>query len=435
MTRDLEARLLASVPTIGHFQRLEELGITETSFQVYGPMYRYIEQIVREHNHLPRLLDLKATFNVPEHIQRKPQEYEWLLGEFLKLTTVQRVQQVLDQTVEKYGEEPADLITALIRELTQLVLPNKRTGSISDQSANERMKSYAERIADENMVVGIPTGLRYFDSVHRLGWFRGELNGIVGRLYIGKSWMLIYHGAVAWLAGYRVLMLSPEMPKEEAEARLDCILFGLHGVDCDISELYRGYQPTPQQREVAAKMAERANWITLSSDDDRPFNIGEIPRFVRQFNPDIVLIDGLPLIAPTSRGSKLWEQIKDISYSLKNIAVGMNVVVLVTHQANRDAHNIAKPPELHEIAYGDAFGQACDRVIALSRSTQPQRLRLTIQKFRKGQAQPRGSVYEFNPGRGRIGELDEHTGAAGEPGDNGAALQAGQGDIDLLPIP
>ena len=37
MTKDLEARLLASVPSVGHFQRLEELGIVEGSFQHYGP--------------------------------------------------------------------------------------------------------------------------------------------------------------------------------------------------------------------------------------------------------------------------------------------------------------------------------------------------------------------------------------------------------------
>src|SRR3990167_10748725 len=138
MTRDLEARLLASVPTIGHFQRLEELGITETSFQVYGPMYRYIEQIVREHNHLPRLLDLKATFNVPDHVQRKPEEYEWLLEEFLRLTIVQRIQDLMDQNVELYGEDPRDLVPALIKDLTKLQIPDQRSASITDQSALHR---------------------------------------------------------------------------------------------------------------------------------------------------------------------------------------------------------------------------------------------------------------------------------------------------------
>ena len=286
------------------------------------------------------------------------------------------------------------------------------------------------------MIVGMPTGISYFDSVHRLGWFRGELVGILGRLYIGKSWMLIYHGALAWLANYRVLLLSPEMPKEEAEARLDCTIFGLHNIHCDISDLYRGYKPTAEQEEVAAKMAKHTNWITISSDDDRPFGLGEIPRLIRQFSPDLLLIDGLPLISAATRGKQLWEQIKDISYGLKNIAVGMNIAILVTHQANRDASNTARPPQLHEIAYGDAFAQACDRMLVLSKPTKPSdRLRVTVQKFRKGKPNPGGSDFEFRPGNGRIREIVDDTATTDGSGDNGSLIPAGGGDIDKMPIP
>ena len=139
MSKELEARLLASVPSIGHFQHLQELGISQDSFHFYGPMYHYIGQIIREHNHLPRLLDLKATFNVPDHVQRKPEEYEWILEEFLKLTIVQRIQDLMDQNVELYGEDPRDLVPALIKDLTKLQIPDQRSASITDQSALHRL--------------------------------------------------------------------------------------------------------------------------------------------------------------------------------------------------------------------------------------------------------------------------------------------------------
>src|SRR3990167_10916329 len=138
MSRELEARLLASIPSIGHFQRLEDLGIDEGHFEHYGPMYRYIAEVTRQHNHLPRLIDLKATFNVPDHVQRKPEEYQWILEEFLKLTIVQRIQDLMDQNVELYGEDPRDLVPALIKDLTKLQIPDQRSASITDQSALHR---------------------------------------------------------------------------------------------------------------------------------------------------------------------------------------------------------------------------------------------------------------------------------------------------------
>ena len=440
MTKDLEARLLASVPSIGHFQRLEELGIVEGSFQHYGPMYRYIGQIVAEHGHLPRLRDLQATFNIGQFVQRKPLEYDWLLGEFIKLTTVQRIQQVMDSNVEKHGEDPRELLPALVRDLTQLMLPSDHQASLTDTGALRRVDEYEAKIPPQggSMIVGIPTGLRYFDADARLGWLPGELIGIVGRLYIGKSWMLLYHGAIAWMAGYRVLLLSPEMPSEEAEARFDTLVCGLHGLQVDVQDLYRGYHPSPEHRKIAAKIAARGDWVTLSSAEGHAFRLHEIPRLVRQFSPQLLLIDGLALLGGTTGRSQLWEQIKELSTGLKNLAVGMNISVLVSHQANRGAQNTSRPPGLHEVSYGDSFAQFCDRVLALSRPERtPQQLRVTVQKFRRGEHNPAGSIFRFDPGHGQIEETTDalDTRTARRNGDQREDVQERQGDLDLLPIP
>lgn len=436
MSKELEARLLASVPSIGHFQHLEELGIVEDSFKHYGPMYRYIGEIVKQHNHLPRLLDLRATFNVPTHVQRKTEEYEWLLNEFLQLTTVQRIQDVMDSTVEKYGEDPKELLPALIKDLTRLQLPDQRTASLTDQTALKRLARYTG-MSDEigGFLVGVPTGLRYFDADYRIGWLPGELVGIIGRLYIGKTWMLIYFGTLAWMFGKRVLFISPEMPQEEAEARFDTLICGLHNVPVDVTELYRGFKPTKAQQDLLSSVANRANWITVTSDEGRPFRLGELPRLVRQYNPDVLLIDGLLLVGPDSRG-QAWEQVKDLSYGLKNLAVGAGIVILVTHQANRQAYNTAKPPGLHEIYMGDAFAQACDRVLVLSKpSKEDDTLRITIQKFRKGKPLHVGTDFEFSPGVGKVKEKIGDLGTTNGLGDLGADVQEGAGNEDLLPIP
>lgn len=436
MSSELEARLLASVPTIGHFQRLEDMGIGEESFKHYGPMYRYISQVVREHNHLPRLLDLKATFNIPQHVQRKPEEYEWLLDEFLQITTIQRLQSVMDTNVERYGAEPQELLPSLIRDLTKLQVPEQRGISITDQSATARLERY-QQLADttKGMMVGIPTGISYFDAEYGIGWMPGELIGLVGRLYIGKSWMLMYFGMLAWEFGKRVLLLSPEMPENEAEARFDVLVYRHHGINVDITDLYRGIKPSTAQRELAAKLSARANWITMSSAEGHPFRLGEIPRLIRQFSPDVLLIDGLLLVGADSR-TQAWEQIKDLSYGLKNMAVGNELVIIVAHQANRNAQNTARPPGLHEIYMGDAFGQACDRLVVLSQPTPKKEIiRLTIQKFRKGKPLHRGTDFSFEPQYGRVKEIVNNQGATGDSGSGGGDLQEWAGTAHPLPIP
>jgi len=91
MSADLEARLLASLPTVEAFAALGEQGIGAGSFHHWRALYEYIAELVGEHHHLPRLRDLKATFNLPDHIKRQPEEYDWLLLEFQRLTLAQQV--------------------------------------------------------------------------------------------------------------------------------------------------------------------------------------------------------------------------------------------------------------------------------------------------------------------------------------------------------
>lgn len=443
MSGDLEARLLASLPSIEAFESLGEQGIGPASFSHWRPMYDYIDQVVRDNQHLPRLVDLKATFNLPDHIRREPHEYDWLLQEFRRLTLAQQVQGLLDRVIETYGEQPEELVPQLVRELTALGgTRGQQSASTTDARSSARMEGYAALAEgqSEGFMHGIPTGYSYFDAKARLGWLPGELIGIVARPYVGKSWLLVWHGALAWQAGYRVLMLSPEMVVEEAEARFDAVLAGLRGVPVSVTELYRGFRPSAALHALAAEVSKRGDWVTLDTAGGRPFKLGQIPRLIATHRPDLLLVDGLPLVgAEGGRGQALWEQIKDLSYGLKDIAVGAHIPIIVTHQATRGAHDTKKPPGLHEIAFGDAFGQACDKVLVLSRTMEEERRRMTIQKFRKGAPMQGGVELIFDPEHGKIREAvdddeDLPTGANGTRGRR-SSRQAGPRAQDEVLIP
>lgn len=432
MSSDLEARLLASIPSVEAFENLDRRGLSAGSFQHYRPMFQYISEVVREHRHLPRLRDLKATFNVPDWVQRKPEEFDWLVQEFESLNTARRVQEIVDNVVETAAENPQLMVLELIRRLGGIAVGDHRRMSVTDSSAAARMEAYARAVPQNGMMAGIPTGLSYFDSFCQLGWLAGELIGVVARTYIGKSWILFYFGVLAWKAGYRVLFLTPELTVPEAEARFDGLVCGSAGVEIKVSELYRGYLPTEAQKVLAAQISSRQDWVTMSSAEGSPLTLAELPRLIRQHRPQLLLVDGLPHIGTGEKRAQLWEQIKDVAYGLKNVAVGCDLPIIVAHQANRQAHNAAKPPGLHEISFGDALAQACDRVLALARPAQGKLLTVTIQKFRKGEPAAGGVPLHFDPDRGQIHELVE--GARGT-GAKGAADESREGASAPLPIP
>lgn len=405
MRIDLEARLLASLRGQADFDRLKAIGIKASSFEHYRSLYDHIVLMLQTIGKVPRLMDLKEMFHLPPTVTRDRKEFDFIIGEVERFHSVSAIQAVLDSTVAESGGDPGILVDNLIKNLGN-VRPTASTQlSITDSSMNRRMEHY-EVMAHDPGSRGILTGISYFDEKIKIGWKPGELIGVVGRTYIGKSWLLLFFGIAAWQTGKRVLFVSPEMSIEETEARFDGLIMAKNDLVIDVSHLYRGYVPSQQMKEVAERVAASDRWITYACSDEGRFGLGELARLIQQHHPDILIVDGLPLLESGNKRQQMWESIKDLSYGLKRLAVRANVAIIISHQANRSAHNIARPPGLHEISLGDAFAQACDRLLALSRPQQQENiLRITVQKFRKGRPHHGGVDFTFEPERGKIHEF------------------------------
>lgn len=404
MRVDLEARLLASLRDQADFDRLKAIGIKASSFEHYRSLYDHLVLMLETIGKVPRLLDIKEQFHLPPTVTRDRKEFDFIIGEVERFHSVSSIQKVIDSTVADNDGDPSILIDNLIKNLGN-VRPTASTQlSITDSSMNRRMEHY-EIMAHDPGSAGILTGISYFDEEIGIGWKPGELIGIVGRTYIGKSWLLLYFGVMAWQTGKRVLFVSPEMSIEETEARFDGLIMAKNDLVIDVSKLYKGYVPSQQMKDVAARVAASDRWITYACSDEGRFGLGELARLIQQHHPDILIVDGLPLLESGNKRQQMWESIKDLSYGLKRLAVRSNIAILISHQANRSAHNTARPPGLHEISLGDAFAQACDRLLALSRPVQQENiLRVTVQKFRKGRPHHQGVDFTFEPERGKIHE-------------------------------
>lgn len=438
MLSELEARLLASIRNAEDFEQLQRLGIGEKDFPDWQPVYRYIKKILEEHGAVPRLRDLKDTFNLPASVVRDSKEFPFLIKDFRRMTVARQLQGMLDEKVEKFGEDPEALIDELQVGLATLQQTDKAQMSVTDRTMGQRMDIYAQkaRLLKSGQPMGIPTGISFFDDKVRIGWLPGELVGVVGRTYVGKSWLLMFFGIMAWQSGQRVLFISPEMSVEETEARFDALMFAKNDSAMETSSLYRGHVPNEQHRELARGVSQHERWYTYASTEEGGFNLAHVSSLAKKWRSQVIVIDGLPLLESGGRQKQMWETIKDLSYGLKRLAVSLNTTILVSHQATRSAHNVGRPPGLHEIAYGDAFSQACDRILALSKPASKDHqnvLRLTIQKFRKGQTLPGGVDFHFAPEKGEIHEL--LPGDSSGSGADGDALPAGEGAGGEVSLP
>ena len=435
MSIELEARLLAAIRTPTDFERLAQLSITEADFPNSKPLYHYIRQMIEQYGKVPRLVDLRDTFNLPASVKRDPTEFNYLLEEYRRTVVAKNLQEIIDKTAQEHGEDPDALLDALITRSSALQRGAATHMSVTDGSMPDRLAGYATVADTYGKIRGVPTGMMYFDDMIGLGWLPGELVGIVGRLYVGKSWMLMYFGIIAWQAGERVLLLSPEMPLEEAEARFDALILAKHDMGLDTTQLYRGFKPSEKVQAVGKQIAASGRWFTYDSTAEGGFGLSSIAALTQRHRASVVLIDGLPLLESAASGRRqVWETIKDLSYGLKRIAVQLGAVVIITHQATRSAHNSARPPALHEISFGDAFAQACDRVLALSRPvTPPDVLRITVQKFRKGRPHTSGIDFKFDPQKGDIHELV--SGHTDRPGVEREDLPEWEGTGTEVPLP
>ena len=405
LTPELEARLLVAAPDIEAFSRLrEEQG---EAWEHWGALYLYIQEFSDRYHILPSVEDLEATFALPSNCSRGEGIFEALLVEIRQVRMARAIQDTVERAVLQSGAEPQRMLSRLIADLSAIQPKEQRYASRTDATMLDRMRRYEQMEATtRGMVSGVPTGLSYFDTRYGLGWQPSELIGVVGRTYTGKTFLLLYFGIIAWQSGRRVLLLSPELDQQEVEARFDALLLARAGLKVSLTELYRGLRVSEAMRLAAKTYSARADWLTVVSGESASLQLSDVLYYAHQHRSELILIDGLSLLS-VEKGRQVWESMRDLCYGLKGAAVRLGTPIILAHQANRSAHNTARPPALHEVSFGDALAQACDRVLSIAVPTaQENTIRVAVQKFRRGRTNALGVELHFAPEEGKIYERD-----------------------------
>jgi len=319
----------------------------------------------------------------------------------------------LDESIELIEGDAIKALDFLATKVVELkgITEDRSHLSYTDRDAIKRADDFADRMikANQERTLGIPTGITVFDKVTG-GWMPGQLASIIGRLNEGKSWLLMFFCIEAYKSGSSILFLSPEMTVQETELRFDTLL----SQSFRNTDLTLGRQTIDVQEYKAflEELQERSDWITYDSiPGGKPFTLSSIQALTNLHKPDVLAIDGIPLIADELGAEQSWQKMINVGYGLKGIAINYGVVVLSTSQATRESADKGIP-KLHQISYGDALAQACDKVIGIHKVS-PTKVKMSMPKNRGGKVI--GEFYiHFDVDVGKISMLEESEDIADE---------------------
>ena len=264
----------------------------------------------------------------------------------------------------------------------------------SENVARSTFKYIEEIFKTKPDYTGVPSGFAALDSM-TAGFQPAELIIIGARPGVGKTAFALSMAAnISIRQGRSVAFFSLEMSDHSLMMRLIS-----SEAQIDHQRLRTGHFPRSDFNKIinAASEISDAQFFIEDMPRQTMLNIQAMARMLRQQEKvEIIFIDYIGLIASDNNEIPRWEQISQVSRSLKGLARELNIPVVALSQLRRDAET--KKPTLADIRESGSIEQDADLVMFLSRdreldktaeeqrrSEPGQKVELMVAKNRNGQ--------------------------------------------------
>jgi len=360
MSQLLEDKLVSRVLHDGSAQRALSLGVTESWFN--DPLCRLAWRAIVEHGNKPatrnivpsaqRLAKLVPGYRpLPTAPEEPIQEIIADLNESRARGIIQAGLVDVDDLLRTQGVEIAIAhLGEIARDLQRNTLtPSHLECGLSD-AIPEFISDY-ERIAQGGGIVGIPFPWHPLNTATG-GLQPGTLNVIYAPSKNGKTWIGLEVGVVhPFEAGNaRCLMVSNEMPIKQIWRRILARLCRLEygqvtGGTLPLDARDKSFDMlTELQEQQLLSMRERLSGgyrdiMVVKPSIAEGGGVNAIRAAIDRFQPDIVFIDGLYLMADDRQQGKRdngWRTIANITQDLKALAAETNLPIVGTTQSNRE---------------------------------------------------------------------------------------------------
>lgn len=379
-----EVRLLNSIIDTKDFVSAVNGGV-ENVFIEYRDIWNFIVSHYDTHKKVPSKETVKQHHPDFEFFAT-PEPLSYYLDEAKKESLAYQTRVIVSRANSMLGDVgPKEALSYLMESTSKLY---KYSSNLKDTDLagewRERFEDLKERSEKGlNELQGIPSGIGVIDKSFG-GWQPGDFIVLLGWTGVGKSFIARLFAVNAWKAGYRPLIISLEMNKQQEGQRLDTLLNNGEGHFTN-TDLVRANPSIVNEYEKWAEATfEGKHAIHLvTSEGLETADQNMVQAKIDQYQPDIVILDYHGLFDDASGAKNETEKAKNLSKAFKRMAVKNGVPIIdVAAVTMNDGHS-ERPPELEEVAWSKQLAYDADLVLAIHRDYNSDLFQVVSRKVRR----------------------------------------------------
>jgi replicative DNA helicase len=378
-----EVRLLNSIVDTQDYVSAVNGGV-ENVFLEYRDVWNFIVSHYETHSKVPSKETLKQHHQDFEFIST-PEPLAYYIDEAKKESLSYQTRGIVAKAHGLINESgPKEALSFLMEETSKLY---KFSSNLKDTDLagewKDRVRDLKDRSKNPKAIAGVPSGIDVIDKVFG-GWQSGDFVVLLGWTGVGKSFIARLFAVNAWKAGYRPLIISLEMNKQQEGQRLDTLLNNGEGhfTNTDLIKANPGIVDSYEKWAEATFEGKHAIHL-VTSEGMETADQNMVQAKIDQYHPDMVILDYHSLFDDSSGAKNETEKAKNLSKAFKRIAVKNGIPIIdVAAVTMADGHS-ERPPELEEVAWSKQLAYDADLVLAIHREPSSDLFQVVSRKVRR----------------------------------------------------
>jgi replicative DNA helicase len=378
-----EVRLLNSIVDTQDYVSAVNGGV-ENVFLEYRDVWNFIVSHYETHSKVPSKETVKQHHQDFEFIST-PEPLAYYIDEAKKESLSYQTRGIVAKAHGLINESgPKEALSFLMEETSKLY---KFSSNLKDTDLagewKDRVRDLKARSLNPKAIAGIPSGIDVIDKVFG-GWQSGDFIVLLGWTGVGKSFIARLFAVNAWKAGYRPLIISLEMNKQQEGQRLDTLLNNGEGhfTNTDLIKANPGIVDGYEKWAQATFEGKHAIHL-VTSEGLETADQNMVQAKIDQYHPDMVILDYHSLFDDSSGAKNETEKAKNLSKAFKRIAVRNGIPIIdVAAVTMSDGHS-ERPPELEEVAWSKQLAYDADLVLAIHRELSSDLFQVVSRKVRR----------------------------------------------------
>lgn len=379
--------ILAQVQAINYLLKTKDYkfitdnGLSEDFFSDYSREFKFIQNHYKQYGSVPdsvTLLKVFPDFDLTD-VNETP---TYLVSELRREKTETFLVKVFNKVKDLLVAGKTDDAMSLFLKASQKSIDSTPLNAVNILEDTTRYDEYLDKCSNFNKYY-ISTGFKELDDSFGGGIDKQNAYFIISaRPGIGKTLVMVKFITAAVEQGLRVGMYEGEMTINKIAGRYDTLVSHISNTAINrggssISDAYRTYLDYMKRNHKGEFFV-----LTRENSGSDKVTVDTLRAFVEKYNLDILFIDQLSLLDSTSKSTKSFEQIADISKELKILQVQKKIPIVAASQLNR--LTLDDSIGTQNIAGSDRISQDCTEMIALSKDNNTNTMNINIAKARDG---------------------------------------------------